>query len=131
MIERVFSAIRPAASILVDKNLEIGIPAGLVVLLMASILSIHRPCQLPSPQAAGALAGAHRCAMETDDFSRTLCSEPPYAILIRVVPRFAARHGMKRKGVVDDENEDVFEYCAGGGGHALSRRRVAARTGTG
>src|ERR1017187_967764 len=51
---------------------------------------------------------AHRRAMRRDDFSRTLSAEPAYAIFD---PWGAAICGasprMKRKGFIDDENEEV------------------------
>src|ERR1035438_5942248 len=107
MIERAFSAIRPAASILVDKNLEIGIPAGLVFLCMDLILSIHRLCQLPLPPGRRCCRRAHRRAMRRDDFSRTLPSELAYAIFDPWGARAAAPRGMKRRGRIDDENDEM------------------------
>ena len=108
MIERALSAIRPAASVLVDKNLEIGIPAGLVVLRMALILSIHRLCQLALPQAAGAAAARIAALCEGTTF-RELCAQNlRMRYLIREVPRSAAPHRMKRNGAIDDENEELF-----------------------
>src|ERR1035438_442069 len=104
MIERALWAIRPAASVLVDKNVEIGIPAGLVVLGMFFNI------QYPPPHNPGRQCSRPRASLrhKRDDFSRTLSAEPAYAIFD---PWGAAICGasprMKRKGFIDDENEEV------------------------